>query len=168
MTKNRFNSLFATLLLFPLVTGAAQNNNEITIKQHNIYFGGGLGFNSLPAYGRAVGAQLFAGYLFDFRINGDILTAVELGVMDSGDFDRYNGPGSADSTSGVWLNVVESVSINQKFDMLVRAGLDLGDDDGLMVGAGIGYKFNDQASWRTEYVVRDHVDSFQFNVIFRL
>lgn len=157
-----------TLLLFPLLAGAAQDNNEFTIKQNNIYLGGGIGFNSLPGYGSAVGAQLLAGYQFDGRIKGGISTAVELGLMDTGDFDRYNGPGSVDGASGLWINMVESVNINPKFDMLVRAGLDVGDDDGFMAGAGIGYKFNDRASWRTEYVVRDHVDSFQFNVIFRL
>ena len=169
MTKTRFYSACVTLLLFPLLAGAAENNNnDLTIKRQNIYFGGGIGFNSLPGYGSAVGAQLLAGYQFDFRINGDISTAVELGVMDSGDFDRYNGPGSVDGASGLWINLVESASINSKFDMLVRAGLDVGDDDGFMAGGGIGYKFNDRASWRTEYVVRDHIDSFQFNFIFRL
>jgi hypothetical protein len=168
MNKTRLKSACMTLLLFPLLAGAAQDNNEFTIKQNNIYLGGGIGFNSLPGYGSAVGAQLLAGYQFDGKIKGGISSAVELGLMDTGDFDRYNGPGSVDGASGVWLNVVESVSINPKFDMLVRAGLDVGDDDGFMAGAGIGYKFNDRASWRTEYVVRDHVDSFQFNVIFRL
>ena len=168
MTISRFNSAGITLLLFPLLAGAAQSSDEITIKRHNLYFGGGLGFNSLPGAGSAVGAQLLAGYNFDFKLNGDITTAVELGYMDTGDFDYYTAPGSIDGASGFWLNAVESVDINPKFDMLVRAGLDLGDDDGFMAGAGIGYKFNDRVSWRTEYVVRDHVDSFQFNVLFRL
>ena len=168
MINTRLTSAGMALLLFPLIAGAAQNNNDITIKRQNIYFGGGIGFNSLPGYGSGVGAQLLAGYQFDFMINNDISTAIELGIMDSGDFDSYNSSGTVDDATGVWLNVVESVNISPKFDMLVRAGLDFGDDDGLMVGAGIGYKFNDRTSWRTEYVVRDHVDSFQFNVIYRL
>jgi hypothetical protein len=168
MNKTRFTTACMTLLLCPLLTGAAQNESGVTLKHNNFYLGGGLGFNSLPGFGNAVGAQLLAGYEFDARIIGGISTGIELGLMDSGDFDRFNGPGTVDGASGVWLNVVESVSMNSKFDMLVRAGLDMGDDDGLMVGAGIGYKFNNRTSWRTEYVVRDHIDSFQFNIIFRL
>jgi len=168
MINTRLHSACLTLLLCPLLAAAAQNGGEITLRQQNLYLGGGLGFNSLPGYGSAIGVQLLAGYQFDARINGDIKTAVELGVMDTGDFDRYNGSGKTDNATGAWFNVVESVDINPKFNMLVRAGLDLGDDDGFMAGAGIGYRFNDRASWRTEYVVRDHVDSFQFNVIYRL
>lgn len=166
-TITRFVPACAVMLL-PLLAAAAQNNGNIMIKRDSIYLGAGIGFNSLPGVGNSVGAQLLAGYQFDFRINGDISTAVELGYMDTGDFDRYLSPGYHRDAEGVWLNVVESVGINQKLDLLVRAGLDLGDDDGLMAGAGFGYKFNNKVSWRTEYVVRDHVDSFQFNLLFRL
>ena len=61
-----------------------------SINANNVYLGGGLGFNSLPGFGNARGIQFFGGYDFDFKLNEDISTAIELGYMSSGDFDAFN------------------------------------------------------------------------------
>ena len=130
------------------------------------YLGGGFGVNSLPGGGNARGFQFFGGYDFGFKINDDISTALELGYMDSGDFDRYNGTSSSDHATGLWLTAVESVPVSNKVDMLVRLGYDFGDDDGLILGTGMEYKFDTKVAFRMEYVARDHINSLQANVLF--
>ena len=91
--------------------------------------------------------------------------------MDSGSFTakRFSPDASASvssSADGVWLSVVESVPLSSNFEALARLGLDFGDDDGLLVGAGMGYHFNRNFTLRTEYVARDAINSFQFNLLY--
>lgn len=135
------------------------------INANNIYIGGGLGFNSLPGFGSARGVQFFGGYDFDFKLNDDISTAIEIGYMNSGDFDRYNGINSNDNAKGLWAAVVESVPLSSKADMLVRLGFDFGDDDGFLLGTGLQYKFNTKLAFRMEYVARQNINSLQANVL---
>jgi hypothetical protein len=132
----------------------------------NLYFGAGLNFNSF-GLGNSTGIQVLGGYRFNAKINNDISSAVEIGFMDTGDFDNA-GFSNNNGAQGVWVTMVESVPVNDRIEALVRVGADFGDDDGLMVGAGMGYSFNSKTSLRTEYVVRDNIDSFQFNVLFRI
>jgi hypothetical protein len=51
---------------------------------------------------------------------------------------------------------------------LARAGLDIGDDSGLMVGAGLSYITDERTELRFEYVARDEGDSLQFNYLYHL
>ena len=131
---------------------------------NNFFVGGGIGFNSLPGYGSSRGFQFFGGYQFDFKINDDITSALELGYMDSGDFDQYNGRSSNEDAKGLWLAALESVPLSSKTDMLVRLGIDFGDDDGVLLGTGLQYKFNTKLGLRMEYIARQNVDSLQANV----
>jgi hypothetical protein len=147
--------LFA-LISMAMVPSFSVNAEGSGINANNFYLGGGLGFNS-----GATGFQFFGGYDFDFIINEDISTAVELGYMDSGDFDNDQ------DFKGLWVAAVESVPLSSKVDMLVRLGVDFGDDDGILFGAGLQYKFNTKAAFRVEHVVRDHIDSLQANVLFK-
>ncbi len=132
----------------------------------NAYGGIGLTFNSVGT-GNATGFQLLGGYDLNLTINGDISTAIEVGYMDSGNFNTFGG-GSFGGAEGIWLALVNSVEINRKMDAFTRVGIDLGDDDGFMVGAGMGYHFNRQTELRVEYVVRDHINGLQFNAVFHL
>jgi hypothetical protein len=132
---------------------------------NRFYVGGGFAFNSLPAAGSAVGFQLFGGYDLNFKINDDISTALEIGYMDSGNFDHYYNSASSDDAKGVWLSAVESVPLSNKVDMLVRLGYDFGDDDGLMLGSGLEYKFDTKVAFRMEYVARDHINGLQANLL---
>lgn len=138
---------------------------EGVIDAKSIYIGGGFGFNSLPGYGSARGFQFFGGYNFDFKMNDDISTALEIGYMDSGDFDRYNAVNSSNDATGVWAAAVESVPLTRKVDMLGRFGYDFGDDDGLLLGAGLQYKFDTKVAMRMEYVAREHINGLQVNVL---
>lgn len=137
------------------------------IDAKRVYLGGGLNFNSLPAAGSARGFQFFAGYEFPALLNDDISTSLEVGYMDSGDFNRFNSNNSANDLEGVWAAFVESVPVSNKVDVLGRLGYDFGDDDGLLLGAGMQYKFNTKAALRMEYVAREHITGLQVNVLFK-
>jgi len=145
---------------------ASTANAEGPIDAKQFYAGGGLGFNSLAGFGSSQGFQFFGGYDFAFKLNDDISSALEIGYMDTGDFDRYKGPNSNEDVTGLWAAMVESVPLSNKTDMLVRLGFDFGDDDGLLLGTGLQYKFTTKVAMRMEYVAREHVNSLQANVLF--
>ena len=160
--------LFSILMIFS--SAAAAQGSSVTINTSSFYIGGGLGFNGHRGL-RSMGYQFLGGYEFAGKINGDISSAIELGYMDTDNFDDKNLPdGVTNSTNqeatGLWLNYVGSYPIGNKVEGLWRLGLDFGDDDGIMVGAGMGYNFNRHWALRSEYVIRETVDSFQFNLLY--
>ena len=155
------------LFLAFLMTSQAYAAEQQSFNQNRAYIGGGLNFNSVGASGNSTGIQVLAGYELDVLINNDIKAAVEVGYMDTGNFDNFGFRGSR-SAEGVWVAVPFRVAVNNRLDALMRVGVDFGDDDGAMVGAGMGYNFSKKAALRTEYVVRDNINSFQSNVLFRL
>ena len=128
-----------------------------------IYAGGGISNNSVSGFSEdGTGFQIFGGYGLGYSFGGNTTTAVEVGYMNSGDF------GSADnSAQGLWSTGVLALPI-EKVEFLLRAGFDFGDDDGLMVGAGVDYPLNDQFNIRVEFVNRDNINSFQFNFAYQL
>ena len=155
----------SALLSFVLATNVAAQTQGIDANR--VYLGGGLGANSLPGAGSARGFQFFAGYDFNVKINEDISTALEIGYMDSGDFDRIDFRGNFGDATGIWAAVVESAPLSNKTDMLVRLGYDFGDDDGFILGAGMQYKFDTKSALRMEYVAREHINGLQVNVLFK-
>ena len=163
---------FSFLMLFSSASIAAEGGT-VTFNTSSFYLGGGLGFNGQRG-GRSVGYQFLGGYEFAGKLNGDISSAIELGYMDT---DTFEGKDLRDgSTSninpdpqeaqGFWLNYVGSYPIGNKVEGLWRLGLDFGDDDGIMAGAGMGYNFNRHWALRSESVIRESVDSFQFNLLY--
>ena len=138
---------------------------EGAMSADHFYVGGGFNFNSLPGWGSSQGFQFLGGYDFSAKWNDDISTAVEIGYLDTGNFSGYKG-GSSDDVKGVWASAVESVPLSSKTDMLVRLGYDFGDDDGLLMGLGMQYKFNTKLALRMEYVARNNVTGLQANVLF--
>lgn len=144
-----------------------------------VYAGGGLGYNSFGSgWDDAVGFQVFGGYQLDELVGdmGDLSLAVEIGYMNSGDFEReycLNGwMGYTECYSvefdakGIWSTAVVSYPVAQDVDLLGRLGLDFGDDDGLMFGAGVGYSVTNEIQLRGEYVIRDNIDSLQANLAY--
>jgi hypothetical protein len=154
-----------TLMTLAIATQMDAQAKGLDLKR--TYFGGGLGFNSMPGAGSSRGFQFFGGYDFDFTLNGDISSALEIGYTDSGKFDQLNSTTKANEVKGIWLSMVESVSLTNKADMLARLGYDFGDDDGLLLGTGLQYKFDTKVAMRMEYVAREHVNSLQVNVLFK-
>ena len=161
--------ILSFLMLFSSASLAAEGGT-VTFKTSSFYLGGGFGFNS-HAGGRSTGFQILGGYEFAGKLNGDIASAIELGYMSTGTFESKNLTNGATTTSsqeakGVWLNYVGSYPMGSRVEGLWRIGLDFGDDDGIMAGAGMGYNFNRHWSLRSEYVVREAVNSFQFNLLY--
>lgn len=142
------------------------------------YVGGGVAFNSTAAFEDATGFQFLAGYCLDFNFKSNkSKTSVEVGYMDSGDFEREvvrfqgnpNRPRlvETDTTSfgGLWVSGLGEYVIDKNMHLMGRIGLDAGDDDGLLFGVGAGFNFSRYAQIRAEYVQRDQVESVQMNWI---
>ena len=150
--------LLGLLLIATQATAADLNTKQI-------YFGAGVGFNSVNNNNfynnsNAVGFQVFAGLPLAVNM-GSADLAVEVGYMDTGNFDRGG------SANGLWSTAVVSLPLNNDIKLLGRLGYDFGDDDGAMVGAGVGFPLASKTDMRIEYVVRDHIDSLQANFVFR-
>ena len=138
------------------------NVNAETFNSKKLYVGAGIAFNQ-----GATGFQVLGGYNFDFRLNEDISSAIELGYMDSGDFDGLNGGGKVDGAKGLWVSMVERVPLTRRANMMARLGVDFGDDDGLLLGAGLEYKFDTRVFLAMEYIAREHIGGLQANVRIR-
>jgi len=141
------------------VMAVSVNVNAEAFSSKQLYVGGGIALNQ-----GATGFQVLGGYNFNFKLNEDISSAIEFGYMDSGDFDRFTGGGKADGAKGVWLSMVERVPLTRRTNMMARLGVDFGDDDGLILGAGLEYNFDTRVSLAMEYVARDHIAGLQANV----
>ena len=138
------------------------------IDSKQIYFGAGLGLNDGNFGDSAVGFQVFAGLPIPIE-NKQFNLDVEVGYMDSGNFEKnlpVLGKASA-KANGLWGTAVVSIPMKDKVDVLARIGLDIGDDDGVMIGAGVGFEMNSNMDLRVEYVMRDTIDSFQVNLVIR-
>ena len=124
----------------------------------NYYAGGGLSHNSVSGGGSALGWQIQGGYDFG-QILGDARVMAEVGFMNSGNF----GGGSA---SGLWASGLAALPLADYWSLLGRAGIDFGDDDGLLVGVGAEYEAMPDLDLRGEFVSRNNIDSLQFNLIY--
>jgi hypothetical protein len=131
-----------------------------------LFFGGGLGVNSVSGADDGVGFQVFGGYNFP-AIARNLYVDAEAGYMDTGNLDRRACTlGCNAKANGPWTTGVIRYLVTPQVELIGRAGLDLGDDDGFMFGVGAGYIVNKNLKLRGEFVVRDNVDSLQFNVVF--
>jgi Outer membrane protein beta-barrel domain len=129
-----------------------------------LFFGGGLARSSISNFDDATGFQVFGGYNFP-AIARNFYVDAEAGYMDTGKFKR-TAPTIETKAKGPWTTGVARYMVAPQWEVFGRAGYDFGDDDGVMVGVGGGYIVNKNLKLRVEYVSRDTVDSFQFNVVF--
>ena len=155
------------LVALLIATGFASVAQAQEFDQRRLFFGAGLSANSVDgADNHATGFQFFGGYNFGefapkFQIDA------ELGYMDSGKFKKsVFGQTVEDSAKGLWATGVARYMATPQVELIARLGYDFGDDDGLMAGIGAGYIVNPHLKLRAEYVVRDNIDSIQFNLVF--
>jgi hypothetical protein len=167
-------NLIAAICLVLIGSGSAYAHCHKT----NYYAGGGLGFNSQDN-SDSTGYQFVGGYCLDFNFSSPkSKTAFEVGYMASGDLDSVstqggNGNGnnntrtatSSKSYQGLWVSGLAEYKLDPKLHLIGRLGYDLGDDDGMIFGTGVGYTVSKSAQVRAEYVARSEVDSFQLNWI---
>ncbi len=164
--------LIAILFLgFTAHANAAAPEKSAAFDIDKLYFGGGLSENDFNGP-NATGVQFIVGYPLTIKL-GRGSFALEGGYMNSGNFDRaFNVPSfgpvvTSPGVAGFWGTVTGSWNIADRTSFIGRFGLDIGDDDGLMYGAGLGYDLTEKLSVRGEYVLRDNVDSLQFNLVFQ-
>lgn len=148
------------IMLLPTQLMAEPGAGKPLLDKQKFSVGAGISRNSVGPLDET-GFQFFAGYDLD-KVNliEGAFTSIEIGYMDYGF--------SAVDTSGLWANVVIDGDIDEKFAWLARAGFDFGDDSGLMFGAGLGLNLNEKAVLRLEYVIRDDIDSIQFNLLYHM
>ncbi len=142
----------------------AQEEASKPLLDKNMFaIGAGIANNSVSGADDETGFQFFAAYdLTQVNLMEGVNTSIEFGYMDYGDFP---GP---DADGGLWVTGVVDGNLTGQLDWLARLGLDFGDDDGFMFGAGVGYNFNVKNQLRLEYVVRDNIDSLQLNYVHHL
>lgn len=150
-----------SLLLAAQVSGVAAEESQPLLDKSKFSMGLGVSSNSLSGpIDDEIGYQIFGAYdLSRINLMEGVHSSVEFGIMDYG----FNS-----NSTGIWGTYVVDGKLGGGFGWLARLGLDLGDDNGLMLGAGAGYQINKKMDIRLEYVIRDEVDSLQFNFLYRL
>jgi len=149
---------------------ADDHMNDSNQLAKRMYLGGGVNHNVIdsPFSGQdadANGYTVFAGLEFANSVAG-LMTSAELGYSDTGEF--YDGPGDTD-IDGIWVAAVAEKSlpeIDPRLSALARGGLDLGDDDGIFLGAGVGFKASEQVGLRAEFINKDASSVYQFSALF--
>jgi opacity protein-like surface antigen len=141
--------------------------------KENMYLGGGIGLNSKNTFD-GTGYQFFGGYCLDFDFNSSkTKTAFEVGYMSTGEFEEEEAGGKkkkdqqniTNSLDGIWFSALSEYRLENKLNIMGRVGLDMGDDDGVFFGGGLGYNVSKTSQVRAEYVIKNEVDSVQFNFI---
>lgn len=161
MNPNTASACITLAALLVTSTNVISAKGEPLLDRNQLSIGGGLSLNSVGSNDE-VGFQLFGAYhLDDFNLMEYVDTSIEFGYMDYGDF-------GANNSGGLWINAVVDGAIQDKLGWVARVGLDLGDDDGLMIGGGAAYYLDNANTLRFEYVIRDNVDSLQVNFVHRL
>lgn len=158
-----------TLAILALAAGTASTSGPALaaeLEADRFYAGGGISDNEVGDED-ATGYQFFGGYELPVDM-GAVEPAVELGFWDSGDFHVRTPAGRVErDAEGMWANGVFSLPVAPRVDLIGRAGLSFGDDDGLMAGGGAGFELTPELDLRGEYVVRDDTDSLQANLVYR-
>jgi hypothetical protein len=160
-TQKYLAALIFTLLSGFYLSTAIGDESEPLLDGNKFSLGAGISTNSIsgPASDE-IGFQLFGAYdLSQVNLVESVKSSVEFGLMDYG----FSG----DST-GIWATYVIDGPISGRFGWLGRVGYDFGDDNGLMIGGGLGWALNSKMDLRGEYVIRDDVDSLQFNFLYHL
>ena len=132
------------------------------IDTNRLFFGGGVSSNEVSGSDSAVGWQIFGGYEFG-AVSRNVFIDAEVGYMDTGDMDKAGGDVKY---NGLWATAVGRLLLTPSIELLGRAGMDFGDDDGFMAGIGVGFLITKKLKLRFEYVERDNTDSVQFNLVF--
>lgn len=158
--KKFFPLAFAVAL--PALSVATVEAAEFDPKK--LHVGAGISHNVVdsPFGGRsesAPGLSFFAGYELDNDWS-QVKTSVELGFDKTDDF--YSGADS--DIDGFWVaGVIEKdmPEIHQNLFVLARGGFDFGDDDGLLIGAGVGLHLTKHVDFRGEFINKDATSVYQ-------
>ena len=151
----------ALLVTGALVTESFAAESEPLLDRSMFSIGAGFSDNEISNPDEDdTGFQFFVAYdLNHINLMEGVNSSVEFGFMDFG---------FSEDDTGIWGSYVVDGSISGQFGWLAQLGLDIGDDSGFMAGAGVKYSINERTDLRAEYVIRDEVDSLQFNFLYHL
>ena len=160
----RLLPIVITAATLPFAAVSAQAENRLP---ENLYIGGGFNQNIIDSpWGgseSATGFTVFGGLDFENGIAG-LNSSVELGYGDTEDF--YDNTDS--DINGPWVALVGEKSlpeIDPRLSVLGRLGLDLGDDDGLLLGAGVGFDVTNNVGLRGEFINKDATSVYQISAL---
>ena len=159
--RKYLNSLVMVLTLVVVSTQAHAQENKPLLDRNKFSIGAGISDNEISNPDEDdIGFQFFVAYdLEQVNLMEGVNSSVEFGFMDFG-FDEDD--------TGIWGSYVIDGTISGRLGWLAQAGIDIGDDSGLLLGAGLKFILNDRSDLRFEYVVRDEVDSLQINFLYHL
>ena len=176
MKKTLATALLVTCSQYALSEDTAKNATTTpkTEVPEGFYMGGGLSFNSIDAGSifsgadreTASGLQIFAGLPIPNSIKG-FETYAEAGYFQTSEFDFS---GKEERVRGIWGAGVLQRDLNEidpNLYALARIGLELGDDDGVFMGMGAGYRITPKIEVRAEFLNKDLLTSYQLNALVR-
>lgn len=154
-------SLIMFLMLSAVMTQTHAQENKPLLDRNQFSIGVGISDNEISSPDEDdTGFQFFAAYdLTQINLMEGVNSSVEFGFMDFG-FDEDD--------TGIWASYVVDGTVSGRLGWLAQAGFDIGDDSGLLFGAGLKVGINDNSDLRFEYVIRDEVDSLQINFLYHL
>ncbi len=157
---------FPIILVMVLSLGAMSaqahaEENKPLLDRNKLSLGVGISDNEISRPDEDdTGFQFFATYDLDqANLMEGVNSSVGFGFMDFG-FDRDD--------TGIWASYIVDGAVSGRLGWLAQVGFDIGDDSGLLLGAGLKVMLNDRADLQFEYVVRDEVDSLQINYLYHL
>ena len=167
--------IIASLVTIAASTAVAQDTSSETSSAKGLYLGGGISYNDLDAgsifdeidNASASGFQLFAGLPIASSIKG-FETFVELGYFQTNTFKLATGV--KERVRGVSGSFVLQRNLNEidpNLYGLARIGAEIGDDDGILMGVGAGYRLSPKVEFRAEFVNKDLVTSYQAKALVR-
>ncbi|MDF1762933.1 MAG: hypothetical protein P1U57_05950 [Oleibacter sp.] len=161
----------------PVLLALGVSSTALTVSQASaepitdrLYLGAGISHNVIdsPFGGRsydAFGTTFFGGLTFDNNYQG-LMTAMEFSYSDTEDFFD-NNRGDAD-INGFAASLVAEKSlpeIDARLAALGRIGVDFGDDDGILLGAGASFKASEALGFRAEYINKDASNVYQLSAL---
>ena len=166
--------IIASVLTLIASTATAEEVASTDTSFSGLYLGGGLSYNNLDfgsvvsgaSNKTATGFQLFAGLPLSNAISG-IKTYAELGLFQTKKFNFSSGGDDVKGISGSVVLEKDLSEIDPRFYALARLGLEVGDDDGIFMGIGAGFRVTPKVELRAEFVNKDLITSYQANALIR-
>jgi hypothetical protein len=171
MNKALITSLLTVVAYQALADGHATVTTPVPT---GLYVGGGISYNNLD-FGSiikgadseaAMGLQLFAGLPIENAID-NIETFAEVGFFRT---KNFNFSGTKERVAGISGSIILQRNLNEidaNLYGLGRIGLEVGDDDGILMGVGAGYRITPKVDVRLELINKDLISSYQANALIR-
>lgn len=139
-----------------------------------LYAGAGVSYNDLD-FGSvvsgadnesALGVQGFVGIPVSTAIKG-IDAFAELGFFRTNNFKFGDRKERVTGVSGSVVLQRDLIEVDPKLYGLARVGIEFGDDDGVLMGVGAGYRILPNVEMRAEFVNKDLITSYQGSALIR-